>query len=161
MPDTMTDSKTFRKTMAHFATGVTVVCAAHEGALAGMTVNSFTSVSLEPPLVLFCPHRDSHIMEVLSQSGHFSINILAEDQIDTCMAFAGKVERELRFNDDNHVMSESGTPLLTGVLAHLECKLQAVHPGGDHQIVIGEVFSLDYRDGRPLLFFNSEFPLLA
>ncbi len=158
----MIDPKVFRNVMGNFATGVNVVCSKDGDDYCGMTVNSFTSVSLEPPLVLFCPHHGAYALPKIQEHKVFSVNILASHQKSLCGIFAGKVPPEERFKGlDYSLGSVTGCPLLEGCLAHLECRLWAQYNGGDHEILVGEVVSMAVGDGEPMLFFRGQFPTLA
>lgn len=150
----------FRQGLGKFATGVTVVTTRLGDELHGMTVNSLSSVSLEPPLVLFCASVGTRTLELIEQSKHYAVNVLSEDQADLCRLFASKEEK--RFERFPYTPGPfTGCPLLAGCLANFECRLVASYPGGDHVILLAEVIGLTYRDGRPLLFFASGFPRLA
>jgi flavin reductase (DIM6/NTAB) family NADH-FMN oxidoreductase RutF len=152
----MIDELRFRELMGHFATGVTIVAArSPQGVPVGLTVNAFTSVSLNPPLILICIHRlaDSH--DPLLRSGHFSISILARHQVALAWTFSA-AEPEKRFDGLETVACPMGSPRIPGSLAWLECAVRAVHPTGDHSIIVGEVLSFDDSDGEPLLFFRGQ-----
>ena len=121
-----------------------------------MTCQSVVSLSLEPPLVLFCPAKASTSWPRIREAGHFCINILAADQAALSAAFA-------RSGGDKFVGVEwtpgvTGAPVLAGTLAHVECTLEAVHDGGDHDIAVGAVVDLSVRrDAKPLVFFRGAF----
>ena len=158
----MISPDTFRACMGRFATGVTVVTTRAGDQVHGMTVNSFTSVSLHPPLVLFCPNKLTRTLELIREGGVFAINVLAEEQKDLCLRFAGMTELEDRFVGLAHQPGPAtGCPLFSQALAHLECRKVDEREAGDHVIVVGEVIGLDYHDGRPLLFYSSGYPRLA
>ncbi len=147
----------FRETLGRFATGVTVVTALVDGEPVGLTCQSFTSVSLDPPLVLFCPARTSRAWPRLEQAGAFCVNILASDQraVSDTMASRG-VDK---FAGLSWQPSEAtGSPVLDGVLGHVDCTLHAVHDGGDHHVVIGRVVGLAVTDvAEPLLFVEGRY----
>ncbi len=158
------DSATFRRVLGHYPTGVCVVTALEaDGTPVGMVVGSFTSVSLEPPLVAFLPAKASISWSRIQAAGRFCVNILASDQHALCrQVAAGGPDR---FAGISHRASAAGSPILDDVLAWIDCTLEAVHEAGDHHIVIGRVLDLEVeRTGRPLLFFQGsygEFALLS
>jgi len=139
--------------LGHFATGVTVITAVSDGQPAGLAVNSFTSVSLEPPLVAFCAAKSSTTWPAIQRAGSFCVNILAEDQEDLSRRFAMKGGD--KFRGVGWRAGESGSPILQGVLAWLDCVTEAEHDAGDHLIVVGRVLGLDvFRERGPLVFFR-------
>lgn len=143
----------FRQVLGHFPTGVTVVTAEGDEGPVGMAVGSFFSVSLEPPLVGFCPGKSSGSWPVIESSGSFCVNILAEDQEDVCRTFA--MSGEDKFGGVGWSRAGSGSPLLNDVLAWIDCDVDAVHDAGDHYIVVGAVRRLEVaREGKPLVFFR-------
>jgi flavin reductase (DIM6/NTAB) family NADH-FMN oxidoreductase RutF len=156
------DGRTFRRTLGEFATGVTVIAAETDGVVQAMTANSFTSLSLEPPLVLFCAGKLTRVGQLLlPQSGRFCINILREDQRDQSTFFAGawrEAEAPPFAFEAWH-----GAPRLMGSAAAIVCETHAVHEGGDHWIVIGRVVAVDRdeSDSLPLLFFRGHYATLA
>lgn len=161
----MTSRQQMRAAMGHFATGVTVVTARDgDGSPLGTTANAFSSVSLEPPLLLVCLARDSLTLAALREAGRFAINILGEHQRDHSTRFAAKGSEarahELEFGE--HL---DGVPYLEGSLATIACRLDAVHRAGDHEIVIGEVASISLAEAEaevaPLLFFRGAYSALA
>ncbi|MFF3905072.1 flavin reductase family protein [Streptomyces sp. NPDC001848] len=125
----------------------------------GLTVNSFTSVSLTPPLVLFCVHRDSRALTAVRDVGAFAVNILAADQRELCRAFATR--DTARCAGLAHRTGTTGSPVLADTLAYLDCRVHDMVPGGDHEIVLGEVVDLGLlREDPPLAFFRSSHPRL-
>lgn len=148
------DSARFRQVLGHFATGVTVVASDGPGGPTGMAVGSFTSVSLDPPLVAFCPDRRSTTWPSIRESGSFCVNVLAEDQEEVCRVFAGKGED--KFVGMGWEPAGTGSPRLHGALAWIDCTIEAVHDGGDHEICVGRVHELDVADRSegPLLFYR-------
>lgn len=142
----------FRRACSLFATGVTVVTTAHGPVRLGLTVNSFASLSLDPPLVLWSLREASGARGVFEQSGRFCVNVLAADQTDIAMRFARKPDGD-PFEGVCHDGAEGTCPRLTGTLAHIDCELTEILPQGDHAILIGRVRDLAHRDGAPLLFF--------
>ncbi|MBI1206706.1 MAG: flavin reductase [Azospirillum sp.] len=156
------DSRAFRNALGCFATGVTVVTTVTErGDPAGVTINSFSSVSLDPPLVLFCLGRLSQLYQPFIGSRVFAINVLAADQCALSVRFAAQDRRE-RWRGIAYHQSDSGCPLLDGCLAHLDCTTEAVHEGGDHIILVGRVRHLDWNgSGKPLLFYRGRYAALG
>ena len=149
------DPMVFRRTMGTFATGVAVVTAVWDGEYHGMTMNSLTSVSLDPCMLLICPRRGSATGEAIANSGEFIVNLLRADQQDFSSRFIGSFEDRFAGVDVEH--TESGTPLLSDALAHIGCRVAATHPAGDHDIVVGEVTFCRERTGEPLVFFQGRF----
>jgi 3-hydroxy-9,10-secoandrosta-1,3,5(10)-triene-9,17-dione monooxygenase reductase component len=148
-----TDEARFRQVLGHFATGVTVVTCVSGGHPLGLSVNSFTSVSLEPPLVAFCVTRSSATWPRMRDAGAFCVNVLAEDQEDMSRTFAARGPD--RFLGVGWWPAPSGAPVLAGVLAWVDCTVEAEHPAGDHVIVVGRVAGMGLsREGRPLLFYR-------
>lgn len=147
------DPAVFRQVLGHFPTGVTIVTATNDRKPVGLAVGSFTSVSLEPPLVAFCPGGTSSSWPFIEQAGKFCVNILAEDQEGLCRHFAGKSDD--KFAGIGWKASPLGSPILDGVIAWIDCTIEVVHPGGDHVIVLGLVHDLEVAaPGGPLVFFR-------
>lgn len=147
------DAAKFRQVLGHFPTGVTVVTSMHEGKPIGMAIGSFTSLSLEPPQVLFCVGKHSSSWPKVEASGRFCANILADDEEDICRVFASKAED--KFAEIGWKRTGNDCPLIDGVLAYIDCTIEQVIESGDHYIVIGAVTDLDVRhEGGPLLFFR-------
>jgi 3-hydroxy-9,10-secoandrosta-1,3,5(10)-triene-9,17-dione monooxygenase reductase component len=146
-----------RDVLGQFATGVTVVTAVHEGEPIGLTCQSFSSVSLEPPLVLFCVSRTSTTWARLRQVGHFCVNVLAGDQRPLARTMA--VRGPHKFTGVDWSPGVTGSPVVAGALAHVECRIESVHPAGDHDVVIGRVLALGLGDGSapPLLFHRGDY----
>ena len=147
----------FRVALGMFATGVTIVTArTASGELIGLTANSFNSVSLEPPLVLWSLARAAGSMPALSSGSHYAINILAADQKALAERFSSR--REDRWNDVGWTEGISGSPLLTGAAATFECFNRSRYEEGDHVIFVGEVERCEHRAGAaPLLFHGGRF----
>lgn len=156
-----TDSAAFRRILGHYPTGVCVVTSMQEdGSSFGMAVGSFTSVSLDPPLVGFFPDKSSTSWPRIERTGRFCVNILADDQESICRRFASRVEN--KFEGVSHRFSSAGLPILDDVVAWIDCTLYGVHEAGDHFIVLGEVHSMDVeRNARPLLFFQGGYGQFA
>lgn len=151
------DGARFRQVLGHFCTGITVVTAMHEGEPVGFTAQSFTSLSLDPPLVLVCPAKSSSSWPRISASGGFCANILADDQEAVCRAFATRGADKFRGIGWTPAPG-TGSPLLTGSLAWVDCRLEVEHDGGDHLIAVGRVVDVGVAaDGRPLLFYRGGF----
>lgn len=154
METTLFDSATFRRVLGHYPTGVCVVTAVDaDGGAIGMVVGSFTSVSLAPPLVAFFPAKTSSSWPRIEQAGKFCVNVLASDQQGLCAQFAARGPD--KFSGVAHRASANGSPILDGVVAWIDCTLEAVHEAGDHYIALGRVVALEASDpGKPLLFFQ-------
>ncbi len=154
----MNDDNTFRRCLAKFATGVTVMtCSDEDGAPCGMTANSFSSVSLEPPLVLWNIAKVSNSLEAYMDAAHFAINVLAADQQELATHFA--MSDHTLFDDVEHTLSADGAPVLADTVAVytvavFECRTHEIHDCGDHYIIIGEVTDFRSEDLEPLLFFD-------
>jgi flavin reductase (DIM6/NTAB) family NADH-FMN oxidoreductase RutF/DNA-binding IclR family transcriptional regulator len=152
----------FREVLGQYPTGVVVVTATGStGEALGMTVGSFTSVSLDPPLVAFLPSKTSSSWKALRESGHtFCINVLRADQEDLCRAVATrKVDKLEGFEWQR---SAAGNPVIAGAVAWIDCDTEQVHDAGDHEIVIGRVRELDFgAPGQPLLFFRGGYGSFA
>jgi 3-hydroxy-9,10-secoandrosta-1,3,5(10)-triene-9,17-dione monooxygenase reductase component len=139
--------------MGHFATGVTIVTARDGETIVGMACNSFTSVSLDPPLVLFCAAKSSTTWPHIQNAHHFAVNVLNEDDEAVCRTFATKDAD--RFADVNHHRGATGAPILADGLAYIDCETVDEHDAGDHVIVVGRVVELGYAtEGKPLLFYR-------
>jgi flavin reductase (DIM6/NTAB) family NADH-FMN oxidoreductase RutF len=155
-PSTPLDSDRFRRACGRFATGITVVTTLDaDGAPHGMTANSFTSVSLDPPLVLVCVDNRAKILETFRKAERMGINVLSEHQQEVSRTFARRGED--RFNGVEWHAGESGVPLLPGSLAWLECTLDNAVEAGDHIILIARVHRAEIQDGHPLLYFSSDY----
>ena len=159
--DTSTfDGAKFRQVLGHFPTGVTVITAKTDDGPAGLAVGSFFSVSLDPPLVGFCPGKSSSSWPRIEATGHFCVNILAEDQEDVARVFAGKGED--KFQSVGWKPAATGSPVIRDVLAWIDCALEDVHDAGDHYIVTGRVRELKVeREGHPLVFFRGGYGSFA
>jgi flavin reductase (DIM6/NTAB) family NADH-FMN oxidoreductase RutF len=156
VPSVRVDPGMFRTVCGNFATGVTVVTSGTTDLVSGLTVNSFTSVSLDPPLILVCIHNESTELRALRRTGAFAVNILAADQEDVCRAFASRHTRRLVEVDARPGIT--GVPTLRAALAYLECRVESEVQRGDHAIVIGEVLELAVQRGdKPLTFFRNTF----
>jgi flavin reductase (DIM6/NTAB) family NADH-FMN oxidoreductase RutF len=144
-----------RAMLGHFATGVVVVTAPGPAGPVGMAVNSFTSVSLDPPLVLFCAATTSTTWPHVQAAGAFCVNVLSADQEHLARNFAGSGDR---YRGVAHRRGRSGGVILDGVLAYIDCEIHAEHPAGDHALVVGKVLDFACRpDVEPLVFFRSSY----
>jgi flavin reductase (DIM6/NTAB) family NADH-FMN oxidoreductase RutF len=144
----------FCRTCARFPTGVTILTVLDsKGAPHGMTASSFTSVSLDPPLVLVCVDHRATVMEHLRECEYFGINILSEGQHELSTRFARRGED--RFEGVPWNAGHQGVPLIPNVLASFECGFDQLVDAGDHAILLGEVLHAEHRDGRPLVYFGS------
>jgi flavin reductase (DIM6/NTAB) family NADH-FMN oxidoreductase RutF len=150
----------FRTALGHFASGVTVVTTAgQDGNVHGITVSAFSSLSLDPPLVLICIEKRASIYDHLREGGFFAVNILAEDQELISRRFATRDTD--RFDGIGYTTGATGCPILTGTLAFLECRVVNAYPGGDHTIFIGEVEAMGATEGKPLAYFRGGYSKLS
>jgi flavin reductase (DIM6/NTAB) family NADH-FMN oxidoreductase RutF len=146
----------FRRACAKYPTGITIVTTLDEkGHPHGMTVNSFTSVSLDPPLVLVSIDRRNALLGHFTTSAFFAVNVLGEDQRELSHRFAHVAEG--RFHGVEWTAADSGAPLLTGTIAHLDCAVLQSVEVGDHAVLIGEVRAARYENGAPLVYFDSAY----
>jgi 3-hydroxy-9,10-secoandrosta-1,3,5(10)-triene-9,17-dione monooxygenase reductase component len=147
------DSANYRTVLGHFATGVTIVTAVDGDDPVGMACNSFTSVSLDPALVLWCAAKSSSTWPRIQAAGRWAVNVLGEDDEEVCRVFATKgVDR---FEQVRHHPGRSGAPILEDALAYVDCETVDEHDAGDHVIVVGRVLVLGHAEaGRPLLFYR-------
>jgi flavin reductase (DIM6/NTAB) family NADH-FMN oxidoreductase RutF len=154
------EQRALRHVMGHFCSGVTVVTSAADGRAFGMAVQSFTSLSLDPPLVSICPSRTSTSWPPIRETSRFCVNILASSQEPLSRQFA--MSGGDKFAGVAWEPTSAGLPGLTGALAWIDCSIEAEHPAGDHTIVIGSVLDLrvaEDQDG-PLLFFRGQYAAL-
>lgn len=149
----------FRATLGRLATGITVITTTLEGRDFGMTVSAFTSLSLDPPLVLACVDRSATLHDLLVEDVVFGVNVLAAGQETLSRRFASGDPTD-RFAGVGYTRGALGAPLLDGTLAWLECRVAARHPGGDHTIVVGAVAEVGVREERPLLYYRSGYASL-
>jgi flavin reductase (DIM6/NTAB) family NADH-FMN oxidoreductase RutF len=151
------DPRTLRDALGCFATGVTVVtCVGADGKPAGLTVNSFTSVSLDPPLLLVCLHKMAGSSMALTEASHFAVNVLQTGQQPASIRFSTRDED--RFGATPWSCGEAGAPILEESLGVFECERHAVHDGGDHYILIGQVVKASFDASLdPLLFFRGRY----
>lgn len=154
------DARAFRQTLGAFATGVAVIAAeAADGTLVGMTMSSFNSVSLDPPLVLFSVARTALSLPALRTAGAYGISVLAHDQQELSGRFA-RAQGE-KWAGVAHLRGHGGAPLLDGAAAHLECVPHAIHDGGDHEVFIARVVAHRVAAAEPLIFHAGRYRTLA
>ncbi len=154
-PDTARD---FRAALGRFATGVTVVTTMTDLGPLGITANSFASVSLDPPLVLWCPAKFSKRYKAFVEADHFAIHVLGTEQEALAQRFAGD---GLNFEGADWRHCESGIPILNDCVARFECASHANHDGGDHRIVVGRVIRAAWREGAPMLFHGGAYGMFT
>lgn len=157
--DPAADSPAFRRCLGQFATGVTVMTATVRGKQVGVTANSFSSLSLDPPLVLWSIARSSRSFAAFEKAEHFAVNILAADQIPVSQRFASASDD--KFSGVDWRRGETGAPVLAGVAGLLECSCEARHPGGDHLILVGRVRRFARFSGNGLVFAQGRYATAA
>ena len=157
------DQRHLRDVFGCFATGVTIITARlDDGSPVGLTANSFSSVSLDPPLILFNLDRGANCAEAFALGKPFTVNVLRKDQEAQSNHFASKVEDKFAHPDFDWRDGANGCPRLADSLAQLECVCDSLHDGGDHWIIIGRVQHAERdADGAPLLFFRGRYESLA
>ncbi|MGL4306960.1 MAG: 3-hydroxy-9,10-secoandrosta-1,3,5(10)-triene-9,17-dione monooxygenase reductase subunit [Mycobacteriaceae bacterium] len=156
MTNEVIDPKIFRQVLGQFCTGITIITAIDQGEPVGFTCQSFAALSLDPPLVLFCPTKQSRSWKAIEVSGKFCVNVLTEQQQQVCAKF-GSPEPD-KFSGTDWELSALGSPILKNSLAHIDCTVESVHDGGDHYVVFGRVHSLsELREERPLLFYRGQY----
>ncbi|MDS9466900.1 flavin reductase family protein [Paracoccus sp. MBLB3053] len=150
------EARLLREALGRFATGVTVVTTQGPSGPIGMTVNSFSSVSLEPPLVLWCPARASARHGTFADAVHWSVHVLGAEQLDTCLRFT---RGGAQFDALDHLSNEEGVPVIPGAAARFDCQTHAVHDAGDHSVVIGRVLRVTVAGpgDHPLVFAAGRF----
>ncbi len=150
--------RAFRNALGSFATGVTLVTIAGPEGPMGFVANSFSSLSIDPPLVMWAPAKSAHRFPYYAKAKHFAIHVLGADQ----GALVNHFHRGSgSFDTVAHGLTAEGVPLLTQALARFECVQYAVHEGGDHLIVVGEVTRIAAQDGAPLVFAKGQFGQFA
>jgi flavin reductase (DIM6/NTAB) family NADH-FMN oxidoreductase RutF len=150
----------FRRVLGHFAAGVTVITTCDgEARPTGLTASAFTSVSLEPPLVLVCVDHNSNSYPTLVKSGRFAVNILRLEQEPISRRFASTLLD--KFETVPFHLSDLGVPLIDGALAHLECITVSAHAAGDHTIFVGQVEQASLGEGEPLLYYRGRYNRLS
>jgi 3-hydroxy-9,10-secoandrosta-1,3,5(10)-triene-9,17-dione monooxygenase reductase component len=150
----------FRQVLGHFCTGVTVITTVDADGPAGFTCQSFAAVSLDPPLVLFCPSRSSATWRRIERTRYFCANVLADGQQELARVFASRAAG--KFDGVGWSPAPSGAPVLDGVVAWVAAEVETIHEAGDHQVVIGRVTGLSARRAGPaLLFYRGRYALAA
>jgi len=146
------DGRELRNALGRFATGVCLITTvSEEGEALALTANSFSSVSLDPPLVLWCLQNNSDVYDIFARPRYFAINVLAKEQQDHSNRYARKGDHQI--DPDHFRLGKYGAPIIRDALVSFECELDASHEGGDHQIIVGRVCDLQTRPtGEPLLF---------
>jgi flavin reductase (DIM6/NTAB) family NADH-FMN oxidoreductase RutF len=148
------ETSEFRRILGHWVSGVAVVATrTDEGKLCGLTVNAFTSLSLNPPLVLVCVEQTADSHDCIRRAGVFTVNVLASEQERIARRFASW-EVDTKFEGLAYHEAETGAPVLAEALAWLDCRVWAEHSAGDHTIFIGQVLAGDAREGNPLLYYR-------
>jgi flavin reductase (DIM6/NTAB) family NADH-FMN oxidoreductase RutF len=153
------DPQQQRKVMGHFATGVTVASTVVDGEQWGMTANAVASLSLDPPLVLLAVMRGTSSHEMFLRGQCFALNVLAADQQHLSVRFSGTGPRDFRALETT--VAVTGAAILVDALAGVDCRIVQVLPGGDHELLLGEILDGGCRDGRPLLHYCSQYARLA
>ena len=150
------DPVVLRSVMSAYPTGVTIVTSEFQGELRGMAANSFTSVSLDPPLVLVCSQLEARTLDAAKRSGRFAIHMLGSDQVHAVRSFVGRDAP--RFEAVPYALDEHGTPILDEWIALLVCRLERIVDAGDHEIMIGEVERCERREGaQPLIYHGGRY----
>lgn len=153
IPDA-TQTRAFRDTLGCFATGVTIVTIESDHGPMGFTANSFSSLSMDPPLVLWSPAKSSSRFAQYAAARHYAIHILAHDQTDLIARF---IRGGPGFEGISYHRNAEGVPLIADTLARFECEQHATHEGGDHLIVVGRVLRCAKREGAPLIFTKGQY----
>ena len=156
------DRPLFKSVLRRWASGVTIVTTRAGEQVAGMTVSSFSAVSLEPPLVLICADKKALTLPVIAEAGVFAVNVLAAEQFELSAQFALSGNEELRFEGLACREGPTGAPWLPDTLAVLDCRIVASHDAGDHVICVGRVEAAEIDETRePLLYYNAAYRRLA
>jgi len=152
----------FRSAMRRWGSGVSILTTRREGGILGITVSSFCSVSLNPPLVLACIDKKARSHVSIEKDASFAINVLKDSQERLSELAAGHLgERGNWLEDVPHRKAETGSPILTDCLAWFDCRLEAAHDGGDHTIFVGRVEAAGHSQGRPLLYYDGAYHRLS
>lgn len=162
MSEMKIEAATFRQVLGNYPTGVTVITAMDaEGKPCGLVVGTFTSVSLDPPLVGFLPDKKSSSWPAVEQAGQFCVNVLAADQVDLCRKVS--VSGPDKFAGVEYTLSPHNLPVLAGAMVSIQCKLESVTEAGDHWFVLGRVLGLEAHrdDADPMLFFRGKYGSFA
>jgi flavin reductase (DIM6/NTAB) family NADH-FMN oxidoreductase RutF len=147
----------FKQALAQWASGVTIVTSRDGDRVQGMTVSAFSSVSLEPPLVLVCADKTSITHGLIQRSGVLGVSVLAEDQQALSNRFASKRDEHLRFQGLACAEGATGCPRIPGALVWLDCRVAQAVDAGDHRVYIAEVIEAEVQEGRPLVYFRSSY----
>lgn len=162
MSEMKIEAAAFRQVLGNYPTGVTVITAMDaEGKPCGLVVGTFTSVSLDPPLVGFLPDKKSSSWPAVEQAGQFCVNVLAADQVDLCRKVS--VSGPDKFAGVEYTLSPHNLPVLAGAMVSIQCKLESVTEAGDHWFVLGRVLGLEAHrdDADPMLFFRGKYGSFA
>jgi flavin reductase (DIM6/NTAB) family NADH-FMN oxidoreductase RutF len=152
----------FKSVMGRFPTGVTVVTTCDDDQPAGLTVNAFASISLDPPLVMVSIDKRSHLHDLVKRAGFFAANILGADQQELSRRFAGQTgDRNDRFHQTAYHTGKTGAPILDDAIAHVECRIVEAYPAGDHTIFLGQVEALGASAGEPLVYHRARYGSFA
>jgi 3-hydroxy-9,10-secoandrosta-1,3,5(10)-triene-9,17-dione monooxygenase reductase component len=152
------DARIFRNVLGQFCTGITIITTSHDDVPVGFACQSFAALSLEPPLVLFCPTKVSRSWKAIEASGKFCVNMLTESQQNVSARFGSREPN--KFEGIDWHTSALGSPVIEGSLAYIDCTVASVHDGGDHFVVFGAVQSLSEVaeiKPRPLLFYRGDY----
>lgn len=150
------DPRQFRAVLGQFCTGITIITTVDDGEPVGFACQSFAALSLDPPLVLFCPTKGSRSWAAIERTGKFAVNVLTEEQQAVCARF-GSREPD-KFAGIDWTPSPLGSPIIDKSLAHIDCTVETVHDGGDHYVVFGRVSSMsEIKTERPLLFYRGQY----
>ncbi len=156
------DAEAFRAALGRWSTGVSIVTARHGDTVHGMTVSAFSSVSLDPPLVLVCADRSSITQRVIEAGRVFAVNVLCREQEGLSNRFASREDEMRRFEGVEWKAGVTGAPLLPGSLASLDCRVVAAHEAGDHVIYVGSVEAIERDEtAQPLLYYAGAYRALA
>lgn len=158
-PQSSFDQARFKEVLGHFATGITIVTAMEDDGPVGFTCQAFSALSLDPPLVVLAPSKSSTSWPRIAAAGAFCVNILASSQEALCRSFAASGGD--KFEGVGWSTEATGSPVLDGSLAFVDCELELVHDAGDHELVIGRVVDLGVGEGSPLLYYRSGFGAFA
>lgn len=154
------DPRTFRNVLGRYPTGVALITSQSGAQRLGMVVGSFTSISLDPPLVGFYPAKSSRTWPLIASTGRFCVNVLSSDHVEICKRFAAAGED--KFAGLSHAGSPGGLPLIDGISAWIECRIDIVHEIGDHYLVVGVVEALGEAEGlAPLVFHRGGYHYTA
>lgn len=156
------DHQHFKSALRQWASGVTIVTTCAGERVFGMTASAFSSVSLDPPLVLVCIEKTAHTLPWIAESGVFAVNVLADDQRELSNRFATTGNESIRFDGLECRSGPTGAPWLPGTVAVLDCRVASAHDAGDHWIYVGEVEAVEVSAGRePLLYYDACYRSLA